>query len=309
MSDSEIHFVVGAKRNPDGSWDYSRAARVIDTDGSWARTAEIAAKRRLEARNRRLEIPKYAQPGTAQRVWYELRNSRIVQEEVRDKNPSDPTAEKLIATFRLKQAILNDVSNRMEQDLRTKNGIAETTPAVRDSVLYANALRQEDVLRQLIDRWEDQVHTNPDGFTIIGTNRYPIASILPAARELSLQLLREAENYKLQELPVPENWTFLVHGSNLEKKQWKDGGSDQLDAEVLKVNGMGLSTIDKTDRDERKSDSDALRAQGMVAGDFNTTLSYAQGAGTPLEIRVVFPAFHSRRPLPEEARAKLVEKY
>jgi len=165
------------------------------------------------------------------------------------------------------------------------------------------------VLSEQITHWEDEVHQNPDAFTYIGVNRYSVASILPAARELSLQLLREAENYKLQEMPVPENWTYLVHGSNLDRAQWKDEGGQQLDDDILEVKGMGLSTIDKADRDERQRNSDALKAQGVAVGGYDTTRNYARGTGTPLEIRIVFPAFHSRRPLPEEARAKLVEKY
>lgn len=309
MSDNEARFIVGAKRNPDGTWDYSRAATIDDKDGSWARAADEAAKNHQEDRKKWFKIPKDAQPGTAQRVWYELRNSRLVQEEAKDKNPNDQRAEKLIASFRLKQALLSDVEDRMWRELRDKMGAVDTTPAGRNSILYASALRQEAVLSEQITLWEDEAYQNPSASTSIGVNRYPIASVLPAARELSLQLLREAENYKLQEIPVPENWTYLVHGSNLDNAQWKDEGGQQLHADILEVKGMGLSTIDKADRDERQRNSDALKAQGVAVGGYDTTRDYAQGTGTPLEIRVVFPAFHSRHPLLEEARAKLVEKY
>jgi hypothetical protein len=46
-----------------------------------------------------------------------------------------------------------------------------------------------------------------------------------------------------------------------------------------------------------------------MVGSYNTTQNYSDGEGVALEIRVIFPAFHSRRALADEQRAALVKKY
>ncbi len=309
MSGSESGLIFGAKKKSDGTWDYSSAVRVQDHDGSMAIVAQTVELKRRADRERKYAIPKDAQPGTAQKVWYEIRNARLLQEEALEKDPNNTRAAELIGSFRLKHSLLQELDEAMNRELSQQAGSVDTREEVRKKIVYASALQQEAILTQRISEWEDEVDRNPVAYTTIGGNRYPISSVLTPARELSLQLLREAEKYKIQEVPLPKHWTFLVHGSNLDKSEWQDSGSLQLDADVLEVKGLGLSTVDKAEQDERQKELDELTAKGVSVGGYNTTRNYSTGASIPLEIRVVFPAFHSRQPLSAEQQAKLVEKY
>ena len=102
------------------------------------------------------------------------------------------------------------------------------------------------------------------------------------------------------ELPLPPNWTLLVHGSNLNKPQWQGTGVDQLNDPIFEVKQMGLSTIDKLEADEQSK---------AASGKYDTTKNYSNGEGTRLEMRVIFPQFHSRRPLNEQQLSELKTKY
>lgn len=309
MSDEQSGFIVGAMRNADGTWDYRRAARVIDTDGSWAKFAKRAEEQRIENRRLKFVIPKDTQPGTAQRVWYELRNALILQKEILEKNPNNQRTTERINVFKLQQALLQHVNDLMKRDI-THNGMSpEPEESIRKTIVFANALKQEKILSQLISEWEEVLHKDEGAHVAVGTRTYPISSILNAARDLSSKLLKESENYKLKQIPVPENWTFLVHGSNLIRTQWNNSKTDQLDADTLVVGGMGLSAVDLADIAAREKESQAFKDAGIVMGRFDTTRNYAHGDGTPLEIRVAFPTFHSRKRLSDSQKKLLIEKY
>jgi hypothetical protein len=121
------------------------------------------------------------------------------------------------------------------------------------------------------------------------------------AKGLVLQVQKEPESNNLVEMPIPENWTYLLHGANLDRREWMERGVEQLDADIFEIKGWrGLSAIDKRDRDY-------MRERNITG--YDVTNNYALGKGGHLEMRVMFPAFHSQFPLSESARAKLVEKY
>ncbi|MCB9813550.1 MAG: hypothetical protein H6772_04050 [Pseudomonadales bacterium] len=127
--------------------------------------------------------------------------------------------------------------------------------------------------------------------------------------EISVESQPVAEKPKLKEQPLPPHWTYLIHGSNLEKPQWQGDGVDQLDGDMFIIKGSGLSVIDKADKEMAQQEAEEMRARGIKTGGYNTTSNYSRGRGTPLEIRVIFPSFNSRSPLTKEQRAELVKKY
>jgi len=102
------------------------------------------------------------------------------------------------------------------------------------------------------------------------------------------------EREKTQEVPLPKDWTFLIHGSNLNRKEWKDDNIIQLDVGILTIKGMGLSAVSKKEKDEDEKGYQELREKGLALGTYDTTAGYSSGEGMALEIRVLFPSFHSR---------------
>ena len=101
------------------------------------------------------------------------------------------------------------------------------------------------------------------------------------------------------EFPLPSGWTYLLHGTNLAKAQWQGESAAQLDSDVFEVKGRrGLSVVEKEDIE-----------RDLAVGYGSTTKGYSHGTGAPVEIRVLFPKFHSRRPLTQERRAELSSKY
>jgi len=117
------------------------------------------------------------------------------------------------------------------------------------------------------------------------------------------------ETTTIPEIPLPPNWTILIHGSNLAKRGW-ESGSAQMDEEIFVVNAtLGLSVITREEALASQQSAIYLRSQGIATTGFDTTGNYSRGAGISLEIRVAFPNFYSREPLVEGDRAKLVAKY
>lgn len=192
---TEPGYTVGARRNHDGTWDLSRAGRVVDTDGSWAKASVAAKKAKQEKRRQQFEIPSSVQPGTAQHLWYQLRNARMLQQERLEKDQNNLAATVLIDHLKLKQVLLQELSNRLLLELKQEAGHVDDREADRRTIAQANALIQEDILRNLISQWEDEIDGTPDARTFIDGRTYPLSTVLPLARDLSNQLLREAEDY------------------------------------------------------------------------------------------------------------------
>ncbi|HWA52052.1 MAG TPA: hypothetical protein VG895_03300 [Patescibacteria group bacterium] len=107
-------------------------------------------------------------------------------------------------------------------------------------------------------------------------------------------------NQEISDLEAPKYWTTLYHGSNLGRKEW-EGKIQTLDQPTLKLT-QGLSTITQQDKDY----------SGKI-GYYGTTKTYQiPTRGTtnqPLEIRILFPDFHSRSKLSDEAIPYYGNKY
>lgn len=95
---------------------------------------------------------------------------------------------------------------------------------------------------------------------------------------------------------VPEHWTILYHGSNLGRDEWKGEKSKVLDADEMTIRARwpGLSCITQEDRERDESRSKRMNAR------YDTTKGYSTvpkgKENKPLEIRVLFPGFHSQAP-------------
>lgn len=118
-------WVIGAKKNPDGSWDNAKAVRIIDPE----KTAELdtavdhldqdKAAKRIEA----LKIPDFAKPGTALMVSANLKNAIFLNEEAivkaqKQGKPIDERTKNRLKSLKDQRELLVDLpmSIRMSED-------------------------------------------------------------------------------------------------------------------------------------------------------------------------------------------------
>lgn len=103
-----------------------------------------------------------------------------------------------------------------------------------------------------------------------------------------------------QEITIPDNWTILYHGSNLGRDEWQGERKNVLDSEIFinEARGLGLSCVTKEDREETAYDT----TRGF------STVPTGK-IDEPLEIRIAFPAFHSRTKRLKDVKPIYEEKY
>jgi hypothetical protein len=202
-NEEKPRFVVGAKKNPDGTWDYSRAMEWKDPEGKLAKGFEESKKREKEARAERLEIPKDIKPGSAEMAWYTMRNTIIVNEEAANRarkegNP-DERREALIKAQKMQQTMFDNASMRFSQDLikgglDTGQSVTAEQARARAANLTANEM-YDLVQKHVIDHYESLEDEGKDEAYLqeghFGGN-YPIKDLLKAARDLQSRLIDEA---------------------------------------------------------------------------------------------------------------------
>ncbi|MBI2028775.1 MAG: hypothetical protein HYT07_04165 [Candidatus Levybacteria bacterium] len=101
---------------------------------------------------------------------------------------------------------------------------------------------------------------------------------------------------------VPKNWTMLYHGTNLNRPEWQ-GKQHALEQNLFTVGGLGLSCITEDDKMYSKQ-------RGLS----NTTNTYASSVqkgnpGQEVEMRIIFPRFHSRWTGFREVTAAYANRY
>jgi len=202
-NEEKPRFVIGAKKNSDGTWDYSRAGKMKDPEGKLARGVEEVKRREKEARAKRLEIPKDINPGSAEMAWYTMRNTIIVNEEAANKarkeGKPDERREALIKAQKMQQTMFENASMRFSQDLIKKgldSGRSVTAEQAQERAANLTADEMYDLVQEyVIDHYESLEDESKDEAYLqegpFGGN-YPIKDLLKAARDLQGRLVDEA---------------------------------------------------------------------------------------------------------------------
>jgi hypothetical protein len=120
-----------------------------------------------------------------------------------------------------------------------------------------------------------------------------------------------ASKDQLAEVPMPANWTYLVHGTNLDRSQWTKERKAMLDQDTFVISlGLGLSTVENSVAEYRqKEELKSLQSQGIASNGFDTSRDYARGDGQVVEIRVIFPKLNSRDLSSQVGVEELIAKY
>jgi hypothetical protein len=202
-SEGRPRFIVGAKKNPDGTWDYSHAMEWKDPSGKLAKGFEELKKQEQEARAKRLEIPKDVKPGSAEMVRYTIRNIIIVNEEAANKarqdGKHDARREALIRGQKMQQTMLNNAYMRFSQDLIKRGldtGQGVTAEQARERAANLTADEMHDLVQKYVidhyerleDKGEEEAYLQ-EGHS---GRHYPIKDLLKAARDLQSRLIAEA---------------------------------------------------------------------------------------------------------------------
>lgn len=200
-NEEKPRFAVGAKKNPDGTWDYSRAMELPDPDGRIAKEFEDLKNKEKEARAKRLEIPEDVKPGSAEMTWYTMRNTILVNKEVVNKERKegkkfDKRREDLIKAQEMQQTLFSKVKDRFSLDLirgglNTGESITAEEALERESSLTANEM-YDLVQKYVIDHYESLEDEGKEEAFWYDGYLYPIKELLRVARDLQSRLLDEA---------------------------------------------------------------------------------------------------------------------
>lgn len=122
----------------------------------------------------------------------------------------------------------------------------------------------------------------------------------------------ESRERAVTEPTIPPGWTVLYHGSNLSRPEWQEGNAARLDTDTLTV-GRGLSVISQEERSQQQAQSDSLRQQGIATSALDTPKAFALdvhgGMNQPIELRIIFPALHSRQADSNQRKEEAVSKH
>lgn len=190
-ADPEKGFVVGAKKNSDGSWDYSRAVVPKEDMTQQLETADQTAK---EKGKKDRAIPENVKPGTWTMVSIDLRNAILLNQEAISRAQEQNTVDKK-AVERMKKLSLEKklLSNLTHFDLRQEYSLAAILDTLQERIEeYEKSKEEGKTMRYIESDSSRLLHANNDSDDV--RNFCNINELLQAAEELYKRLV--AENAK-----------------------------------------------------------------------------------------------------------------
>lgn len=221
MSDDTVdtkEFFVGVTTKPDGKKDFSKALRVVDTEGKMAKAFSDLEAERVQKRKDDLRIPDYAKPGSVMRVWYTLDNARKVNDwaasDAKEKGDlkSAEISSNRSAALRVEQRVLGYLDLAISEDI--KYGTPLTADERWDPKLrpvsreFSNEeLRQRmrdypagkavDLMSDfVVPGWEEIEMQDPEAVVDLHDghdNKFPVKEVLKAANNLQTKLQQEGQ--------------------------------------------------------------------------------------------------------------------
>lgn len=180
-------WVVGARKNPDGSWDYSRAVHYTDPNDvkKLDEAAAASDQRKAAERKKRLAIPDHVKPGTPDMVSIDLDHAIFLNKETIEmaregEKPVDDRTKRrlanLIAQYKLLKKIRNLPGNKLSDDA----SVSSIADDVERAIEEYEKMKAEGIENELFD-------FGPNDREYI-----PIDDVLKAAEDLSARLIHEA---------------------------------------------------------------------------------------------------------------------
>lgn len=198
--DQERRFVAGPQK-PDGSLDTSRAAYIEDPTGNLAKAAQENAEIRAKERAQKREIPVDVQSGTAEALFFNLRNTMFDNEDALQKNRGDKQREQTLEKLRLELELLDNIgaafaAKLIRQGLESGTSVTAEEATKRRRALSANEMYDE--VQVMLDFYESQKDNGantgrvPEGNAGASRHVYEIDRLIEACKSLQRRLSEEA---------------------------------------------------------------------------------------------------------------------
>lgn len=204
--DSKIY--VGAKENPDGSWDYSKALIMEDPEGKIAGSIEDHTKKteqeRIELQEKHKRVGELKR-GNADTVRDDLEvgirlNKSEAEISTRSKG-TDHNLEHLIEDQKMELDIFNDVGKNFSRDL-IKNGLIEnkriTAEEAESKFRNLSAIEMQDLVQKNVEYYllQQDRGAKDAGLSELDARdskrKYDIKDLLKSAENLQNELKAEA---------------------------------------------------------------------------------------------------------------------
>lgn len=199
-------FVVGARTNPDGTLDLSRAAEYRDPEGELTNKFDEAEERKKQERAEKLEIPSDVKLGTSEMTRYDLRNTIFINEESLKENPNDKRMKELNSQFKAEQAMLDNGDLKRKQDLMIKKeaeskGEKLSAEQILEKSKNYSALQMAELIHEhFIDQLQKEAEGGKEFSSLLSEKidnfefSHETSKLLKAANDLESRLYREHEN-------------------------------------------------------------------------------------------------------------------
>jgi|GEM_PF-6949679 hypothetical protein len=205
IPDQDRRFVVGPLK-PDGSLDTSRSAYLEDETGNLAKVAQENAERRAKERAQKREIPSDVQPGTAEALFFNLRNVTFDNEDAiaasKRKGQLDKQSEQTLERLRLELKLLDNIgatfaANLIRQGLESGKAVTAEEATKRRRAMTANEMFDEvqtmlDFYEWLKDEKGSKTAKVPEGNYGASKPDYDIDRLIEACKSLQRKLSEEA---------------------------------------------------------------------------------------------------------------------
>jgi len=197
-------FFVGARENPDGTMDYSRAGELVDPEGKLAKGVEELEERKRQERAEKLKIPADAKPGTSYMVEHDLRNAIFINEESAEKarergEPTDKRREGLIKKLRTEESMLGSrilrvsLEKRIRQEVGGKEREELTDEQIRKRMREFPAVDMYGLIQEFfVDYCQKLMDEEGESARFLRNTGHTIEEELSAAMDLQDRLNNEA---------------------------------------------------------------------------------------------------------------------